>query len=109
MLIHDLKMVLTHPSRVFWESGFKSIASIANADPKELLPVLMQAQPNKIRLKGQAEEKYEEKLMAKANVISNGANRLWRRFPPSFCAYLVNLLQKFRCKPKWIWNSMFLG
>ncbi len=28
--------------RVFWESGFKSIGAIANADPKELVPVLMQ-------------------------------------------------------------------
>ncbi|KAG9256971.1 uncharacterized protein F5Z01DRAFT_696291 [Emericellopsis atlantica] len=73
-----IPFIKSRTARVFWESGFKSIASIANADPKELLPVLMQAQPNKIRLKGQAEEKYEEKLMAKANVISNGANRLWQ-------------------------------
>ena len=29
-------------SRVFWESGFRSIGAIANADPKELVPVLMQ-------------------------------------------------------------------
>jgi hypothetical protein len=29
-------------SRVFLESGFRSIGAIANADPKELVPVLMQ-------------------------------------------------------------------
>lgn len=29
-------------SRVFWESGFRSVGAIANADPKELVPVLMQ-------------------------------------------------------------------
>lgn len=98
--------MLTHSSRVFWESGFKSVAAVANADPRELLPVLMQAQPNKIRLKGQAEEKYEDKLMAKANIISNGANRLWRGFSISVSVrVLANESQKSRCKPRWTWNN----
>ncbi|KAF7544197.1 hypothetical protein G7Z17_g10152 [Cylindrodendrum hubeiense] len=56
-------------SRVFWENGFRTIATIANADPMELLPVLMQGKDN---------EKYEEKLMVKATVISESANKLWR-------------------------------
>ncbi|KAK7459233.1 DEAD/DEAH box helicase [Colletotrichum acutatum] len=64
--------------RVFWENGFRSIAAIANADPNELLPILMQAQPSKLRIKEQESIKYEEKLMAKARVISDSANRLWR-------------------------------
>ncbi|KAH7170636.1 hypothetical protein EDB81DRAFT_753132 [Dactylonectria macrodidyma] len=64
--------------RVFWENGFRTIATIADADPMELLPVLMQAQPNKIRLKGKDNEKYEEKLMIKAKVISESANKLWQ-------------------------------
>lgn len=65
--------------RVFWESGFRTVASIANADPAELLPVLIQAQPHKVRIKGKSNEKYEEKLMAKADVISKSANKLWRK------------------------------
>lgn len=40
----------------------------------------IQAQPNKLRLKGKVDEKYEEKLLAKANVISASANRLWRKW-----------------------------
>ncbi|KAI3534768.1 DEAD/DEAH box helicase [Colletotrichum filicis] len=64
--------------RVFWENGFRSIAAIANADPNELLPILMQAQPSKLRIKEQESIKYEGKLMAKARVISDSANRLWR-------------------------------
>ncbi|KAK6843364.1 hypothetical protein PG987_004224 [Apiospora arundinis] len=51
---------------------------LRNADPKELVPVLMQAQPTKLRLKSTDEKKYEEKLLAKANVISDSANRLWQ-------------------------------
>lgn len=35
-------------SRVFWENGFRTIATIANADPMELLPVLMQVRWNMI-------------------------------------------------------------
>ena len=64
--------------RVFWDNGYKTIAAIANADPKELLPVLMQAQPTKVRLESSDDDKYNEKLLAKAAVIADSANRLWR-------------------------------
>jgi DNA polymerase theta len=36
-----------------------------------------QAQPNKIRLKGKDNEKYEEKLLVKAKVISDAASKIW--------------------------------
>ncbi|KAF4123558.1 DNA polymerase theta [Geosmithia morbida] len=67
-------------SRVFWESGFRSAGTIASVDPKELVPVLMQAQPNKIRLKEKDVAKYEEKLLAKATIISASANKIWRTY-----------------------------
>jgi hypothetical protein len=52
---------------------------VANADPQELLPILMQAQPNKVRLGTKDEQKLKEKLLAKAKAISESANRLWRK------------------------------
>lgn len=67
--------------RIFWDNGLKTVAAVANADPKELLPVLLQAQPNKARLAAKDEHKYEEKLLAKARIITDSANRLWRRCP----------------------------
>jgi hypothetical protein len=73
-----MRLLTRVPRRVFWENGFRTAASIANADPKQLLPILMQAQPNKLRIKNQDKEKYEEKLLAKADAISYSANRLWR-------------------------------
>ncbi|KFA51493.1 hypothetical protein S40293_06776 [Stachybotrys chartarum IBT 40293] len=73
-----IAFIKSRTARVFWENGFRTVASIANADPKQLLPVLMQAQPNKIRIKSRDGEKYEEKLLAKANMISTSANRLWQ-------------------------------
>ena len=54
------------------------MAAVANADPSELLPILMQAQPNKARLEVRDEQRFEEKLLAKARIITDSANRLWR-------------------------------
>ncbi|KAJ6446271.1 helicase and polymerase containing protein tebichi [Purpureocillium lavendulum] len=78
LALAKIPFIKSRTARVFWESGYRSVASIANADPKELLPVLMQAQPNKIRLKGRDDDKLEEKLLAKAEVITTAANRLWQ-------------------------------
>ncbi|KAK7421969.1 hypothetical protein QQX98_001964 [Neonectria punicea] len=78
LALAQVTFIKSRTARVFWENGFRTIATIANADPMELLPVLMQAQPNKIRLKGKDNEKFEEKLLIKAKVISESANRLWR-------------------------------
>ncbi|PFH61783.1 hypothetical protein XA68_16312 [Ophiocordyceps unilateralis] len=78
LALTKIPFIKSRTARVFWESGYRSVAAIANADPKELLPVLMQAQPNKARLKSNYDEKVEEKLLAKAQVISTAANRLWQ-------------------------------
>lgn len=46
----------------------------------------MQAQPNKIKLEARDEQKYKDKLLLKAKVICDSANRLWREFLSRFCA-----------------------
>jgi DNA polymerase theta len=38
----------------------------------------MQAQPNKVKLGAKDEQKFEDKLLAKARIIADSANRLWR-------------------------------
>jgi hypothetical protein len=68
--------------RIFWDNGFKSVAAVANADSKELVPILLQAQPNKARLEGKDEQRYMDKILGKAKIISDSANRLWRTY---FC------------------------
>lgn len=49
----------------------------------------MQAQPNKVKLGAKDEQKYMDKLLAKARIIVDSANRLWRKFsfpiPPLLC------------------------
>ncbi|PMB66057.1 Helicase and polymerase-containing protein TEBICHI [Beauveria bassiana] len=67
-----IPFIKSRTARVFWENGFRTVGTIANADPKELVPILKQ-----IRVKGLDIAKYEDKLLAKANIISASANRLW--------------------------------
>ena len=76
-----ITFVKSRTARVFWDNGYKTVAAVANADPRELVPVLMQAQPTKVRLETRDEEKYAEKLLAKANIIADSANRIWRKLP----------------------------
>ncbi|KAI2638140.1 P-loop containing nucleoside triphosphate hydrolase protein [Xylaria nigripes] len=78
LALAKVTFIKSRTARVFYDNGFKTVASLANADPKELIPILMQAQPSKARLKSKDEHKYEERLLAKANIITDSANRLWQ-------------------------------
>ncbi|GAW25255.1 putative DNA polymerase theta subunit [Rosellinia necatrix] len=78
LALTKVTFIKSRTARVFYDNGFKTVALLANADPKELVPILMQAQPTKLRLKSKDEEKYEEKLLIKAQIITDSANRLWQ-------------------------------
>lgn len=41
-----ITFVKSRTARVFYDNGFKSVAAIANADPAELVPILMQVCTN---------------------------------------------------------------
>ncbi|KAK3329642.1 P-loop containing nucleoside triphosphate hydrolase protein [Apodospora peruviana] len=109
LALAKITFVKSRTARIFWDNGFKTVAAVANADPKELLPVLMQAQPNKVRLEARDEQKYTDKLLAKAKVIADSANRIWRMcFAPllSCCFWRLVLLsltlwQRSRCDRIW--------
>ncbi|KAH6709425.1 DEAD/DEAH box helicase [Leptodontidium sp. MPI-SDFR-AT-0119] len=79
LALAEITFVKSRTARVFWENGFKTVAAIAAADVKDIWPVLLQAQPKKLKLSGPEEEKYCEKLINKANVISACATRLWEK------------------------------
>ncbi|KAK3695368.1 P-loop containing nucleoside triphosphate hydrolase protein [Podospora appendiculata] len=78
LALAKITFIKSRTARIFWDNGFKTVAAVANADPKELLPVLLQAQPNKVRLEVKDEQKSRDKLLAKAKVISDSANRIWQ-------------------------------
>lgn len=78
LALAKITFVKSRTARVFWDNGLRSIAAVANADPQELVPILMQAQPNKIWLGSEDEQKYKDKLLSKAKIIADSANRLWQ-------------------------------
>lgn len=80
LALAKITFVKSRTARVFWDNGLRSVAAVANADPQELVPILMQAQPNKLRLEAKDEEKYKDKLLNKAKIIADSANKLWRKF-----------------------------
>lgn len=79
LALAKITFVKSRTARIFWDNGLRSVAAVAIADPQELVPILLQAQPNKLRLEAKDEEKYIEKLLSKAKVIAESANRLWRK------------------------------
>ena len=48
----EIPFVKSRTARVFWENGYKSLRAVAEADAKDLLPILLLAQPKKSRLDG---------------------------------------------------------
>lgn len=42
LALAKVTFIKSRTARVFWENGFRTVAALANADPKELVPILMQ-------------------------------------------------------------------
>lgn len=74
-----IPFVKSRTARVFWENGYKGLRGVAEAGAKDLVPVLLLAQPRKSRLDAEGEAKYLQKLLLKAEIIVAAANRLWER------------------------------
>ncbi|MCJ1272552.1 hypothetical protein MMC21_000338 [Puttea exsequens] len=64
---------------IIWGNGYKGLRAVAEADAKDLPPVLLVAQPRKSRLDSDEEAKYHHKLLLKAEIIIGAADRLWER------------------------------
>ena len=72
--------VKSRMARILWEHGLKSVRALAEADAKDLVPIMIQAQQSrKLKLQGEAFEKLKLKLLEKAEIIISSANRLWER------------------------------
>ncbi|PYH89900.1 DNA-directed DNA polymerase theta [Aspergillus ellipticus CBS 707.79] len=69
-------------ARLLRENGFRNLRALAEADAKDLVPILMMANPRKAQksqLHPTEAERYAKKLLAKAEVIVASANKLWER------------------------------
>jgi len=75
----QIPFVKSRMARVFWENGLKSVRAVAAAEPKDVVEILLLAQPKRSKINGDEEERYRGKLMGKAEIIVGAANRLWER------------------------------
>lgn len=70
----------------------------------------MQAQPNKARLEAKDDQKYREKLLARAKIIADSANRLWRKSAdecrPELRFGVANRRQRMKCDKSWRRNEV---
>ena len=69
--------IKSRTARVFWENGYTSIRAIAEADAEDLVPILALVNPKKTKTYGDDEDKYQQKMLLKAGIITSAANRLW--------------------------------
>ncbi|RDL36601.1 uncharacterized protein BP5553_05953 [Venustampulla echinocandica] len=79
LALAEITYIKSRTARIFWENGYKTVGAVAAADLKELLSVLLLAQPKKPLLDSASEEKYIQKLHKKVEIISRSANKLWER------------------------------
>ncbi|PWY87012.1 DNA-directed DNA polymerase theta [Aspergillus heteromorphus CBS 117.55] len=67
-------------ARLLRENGFRNLRALAEADAKDLVPILMMVNPRKAQksqLHPTEAERYAKKLLAKAEVIVASANKIW--------------------------------
>ncbi|THV49571.1 hypothetical protein BGAL_0188g00050 [Botrytis galanthina] len=79
LALAEITFIKSRTARIFWDNGYKTVGAVAGADSRELIPVLLMAQPKKLRLASDDEEKFHAKLFAKATKIVESANRIWER------------------------------
>ncbi|RAL08182.1 DEAD/DEAH box helicase [Aspergillus homomorphus CBS 101889] len=69
-------------ARLLRENGYRNLRALAEADAKDLVPVLVMVNPRKAQksqLHPAEAERYAKKLLAKAEVIISSANKVWER------------------------------
>ncbi|KAI9931604.1 hypothetical protein MW887_010181 [Aspergillus wentii] len=69
-------------ARLLRDNGFRNLRALAEADPKDLVPVLMMVNPRKAQrtqLYPSEAERYSTKLLTKSEVIVASANKIWER------------------------------
>ncbi|PYI15226.1 DNA-directed DNA polymerase theta [Aspergillus violaceofuscus CBS 115571] len=69
-------------ARLLRENGYRNLRALAEADAKDLVPILMMVNPRKAQksqLHPAEAERYAKKLLANAEIIIGSANKVWER------------------------------
>ncbi|KAL8734212.1 MAG: hypothetical protein Q9166_001698 [cf. Caloplaca sp. 2 TL-2023] len=66
-----IPFIKSRTARVFWENGMQSLRAVSEAEAKEL------AQPKRYNVEKAEDQRYQQKLLLKSEVIIEAASRLW--------------------------------
>ncbi len=77
LALAKVTFVKSRTARIFWDNGLKSVGRLAESSVEEIMAVLVLAQPKKLRLDGDDEEKYQRKLKVKAEIVQKSAHNIW--------------------------------
>ncbi|OJJ03195.1 hypothetical protein ASPVEDRAFT_53684 [Aspergillus versicolor CBS 583.65] len=68
-------------ARLLRDNGFRNLRALAEANPKDIAPILQMVNPRKAQrnLHPAEAERYSKKLLAKAEIIVASANKIWER------------------------------
>ncbi|KAL4877149.1 hypothetical protein BJY04DRAFT_230945 [Aspergillus karnatakaensis] len=69
-------------ARLLRDNGFRNLRALAEADPKDIVPILKMVNPRKTQrnqLHPTEAERYSRKLFVKAELIVASANKIWER------------------------------
>ncbi|KAF5015314.1 hypothetical protein F66182_13398 [Fusarium sp. NRRL 66182] len=69
-------------ARLLWENGFRSVRALADADARDIVPVLIMARSRKSQSHSNSEEeaeRYAAKMTRKAEMIIASANKIYER------------------------------
>ena len=74
-----IPFVKSRTARCLWESGYRSLRAVAQADVEAMTQVLLLAQPKRRKIVGDEEEMFVKKVRERAEVVVSAAERLWER------------------------------
>ena len=74
-----IPFVKSRTARCLWESGYRSLRAVAEADPEAVAQVLLLAQPKRRKIRGAEEEGFLRKVRGRAAIVVESAGTLWER------------------------------
>ncbi|CAO1598019.1 hypothetical protein XANCAGTX0491_001796 [Xanthoria calcicola] len=96
-----IPFVKSRTARVFWENGMRSLRAVAEAEAKDLVPLLLLAQPKRYNVEKAEDERYQQKLLLRCEVIVEAASRLWCKHGPLRIDRLEQLICQQRKSKSW--------
>ena len=75
----QITYIKSRMARMMWVNGFRSVQALAEANPQDLIPIMLMAKGAKARQHGDTLVQLKQRLLEKAEIIVQSASRIWER------------------------------